>query len=273
MSYLIKSPYNNEWDISSSFAHTDSEKLFNSNLKDLGSDWYWSNKEIIYKFNKYGYRMNKELEEVDFDNYFAFFGCSFTTGTGLPLEETYAYKISKIAGVDYVNAAIGGASVDLAHMNFVQMFNNAPKLPKAVIVNWPELTRTCYWAEDKLEFFIVNDNKHDSSPWWKAYQVFLMEQSQIDNRFKTIRQTFQSMCELANIKLFEMTTFQSDPNFHLTHTGIHVVPLNPEEQRNDIEYYNTVYARDIVVRKPMPLAHPGLYFQNSVTRHFFEETR
>lgn len=271
MNYLYKSPYENEWAHTSDFAHTDNESLFNKNLRNFGTDWYWSDKKITYNFNSYGYRMNKELEEVDFDNYYAFFGCSFTTGTGLPLEETYAYKIAQKANVDYVNAAVGGGNVDFAHMNFVQMFRHAPKLPKAVIINWPELSRTCFWSEDKLQFYLVNDKKNEAWHWGKAYQAFLMEQSHMDNRFNLIRNNVQAMCEIANVKLFELSTYQADPHFHITHTGIHTVSLNPEIQTNDIEYYNKVFARDIIVREPTPLAHPGIYFQDRVVEHFFEE--
>lgn len=269
MSYLIKSPYVDERSTSMLFGHTDSESLFKKNLKELGSEWYWKDKEIIYKYNKYGYRMNKELEDVDFDNYYAFFGCSFCTGVGLPLEETYSYKIAQKANVDYVNAGIGGGSVDFVHINFVEMFSKAPKLPKKVIINWPELTRTCFWHNDSLDFYMANKD-HSLLYWKDMYSTFISEQTHIENRFKTIRQSIQTMCELANVELFEMATFQSDPDFRLNHRGIEEVPMNPDYLSDAVDYYNIVYARDIIVRKPRPTAHPGIYFQDRVVERVLE---
>lgn len=272
MSYLIKSPYQNEWSTTDPFGHTDSIELFNKNSVDLGADWRWKKTPITYKYNRYGYRMNKELEDIDFTNYYAFFGCSFCTGVGLPLEETYSYKISQKAGVDYVNAGIGGGSVDLVHINIVEMFSNAPKLPKAVIINWPELTRTCFWHEDRLEFLMANKDLRKAY-WGEAYSTFVSELTHIDNRFKTIRKSVQVMCELANIPLFETSTYQADPHFHLTHKGIQQIDMNPDYLSDDISFYNLVYARDIVVKKPVPLAHPGIYFQDKFVEKFFEEIK
>lgn len=271
MSYLIKSPYDNEWSTVNNFGHTDNEQLFKKNLKDFGSNWYWSDKPFTYKYNSYGYRMDKELSDVDFDNYFAFFGCSFCTGVGLPLEETYAYKISQKAGVDYVNAGIGGGSVDLVHINFVEMFSKSPKLPKAVMINWPELSRSCFWHDDRLEFYMAN--KDDPMLYWnELYQAFAVEESHLDNRFKTIRKSISKMCELANVKLFEMTTHQADMQFHSKHEGIIEVQKSPGFNSNDVAYFNSALARDVVFKKPTSLAHPGIYFQDKVVEKFFEET-
>lgn len=262
MTYLIKSPYINERANVQQFAHSDSEELFTKNKKELGSDWIWHDKEITYKFNRYGYRM-KELEEVDFNNYYAFFGCSFGVGIGLPLEETYAYKIAQQANVDYVNASVGGSSIEFAHINFIELFTHAPKLPKKVIINWPEITRTCFWYKDRLEFYLAN--KINSEPFWEdAYRSFILEESHLTNRFKTIRQSVQTMCDIANVELFEISTYQADPYFYENHRGIQRIKMNPRPVEHTIEFYNQSFARDIHVQKPVPLAHPGIFFQDKV---------
>jgi len=213
--------------------------------------------------------MNKELEEVDFDNYFAFFGCSYCVGVGLPLEETYAYRIAKRYNVDYVNAGTGGGNVDFAHINFVKLFTEAPKLPKAVIVNWPELTRTCFWTktdgEDRLEMFLSNhiDDNSQRSLWKNTYKEFVMNENQINNRFTTIRQTFQTMCKLAGVKLFEFTSHQTARDFSKRHPGITHIPMFPHTgDQKSIQYYNLCRARDI---DPVTnICHPGIYHQSEV---------
>ena len=103
------------------FAHTDSEELFLKNKKKFGPRWYYANKTFEYKFNYLGYRMNKELNEVDYDNHIAFFGCSNTVGIGLELEETFSYRIANQLGVDYINGAIGGASPDFVFLSLIHI--------------------------------------------------------------------------------------------------------------------------------------------------------
>lgn len=269
MPYLIKSPYENELDVSQEFIHSDNQQNFLKNCKKFGNQWIWSKRKITYKFNSYGYRMDKELDEVNLDNYIAFFGCSFTTGVGLPLEETYSYTISKNIGSDYINGAIGGSSTDFAFHNIVKLISTVPKKPKAIIVNWPELTRTFYWINDKMEFYLANHSPTNAF-WNAAYQTFLIEESHINNRFKFYRETLSVLCKLANIKYYEFTTFQADPNFFKTHPNLDnlTLPVISDKFSQEIDYFNLYAARDINRQHDLYNhgAHPGLFFQRQVQR-------
>lgn len=269
MSYLIKSPYDNEWAVSQPFAHTDSKYRFDKNQLRFGKKWVWYDRPVSYNFNQYGYRMDKELDEVDFDNYIAFFGCSFSVGIGLPIEETYAFRISKTLGTDYLNASMGGASCDFVFHNIVELLSSSVKKPKAIIINWPEITRTFYWVDNKMEFHLANAPT-TTDHWTRAYAAFLMEDSQINNRFKFMRTVVKLLCQLSDVRLYEFTTHQSDAEkFFVDYPEIKQIYLMPQDSVEDkatVEFINKYCARDIdlVTTKYGNGSHPGIYFQNAV---------
>jgi len=272
MSLLLKSPYENEYSKVEPFFHTDTEQLYHKNVRSIGAAWPWLGKPIEYRFNSYGYRMDKELADVDTSNYYAFFGCSFAVGTGIPLRDTYAYRIAKQANVDYINGAIGGGSVEFVLYNISQLFSTDATKPKAIIINWPELTRTTYWVDDTLHSYLVNAT---SDKFWEpAYKQFLCEESHINNRFTMIRKTVTALCKAYNTKLYEFTTHQADIDFNTKHTGINSINISPPDiTENPITspvILGRVYARDIHDISKHQYGHPGLFFQEEVTKSFFE---
>ena len=270
MDFLIPSPIQTLIGGEFLFAHTDSEKLFKANTKTYGKNWYYTNNPITYKFNKLGYRM-KELEEVDYDNYFAFFGCSYITGIGLKLEDTCAYKISQQANVDYVNASMGGSSVDFVYYNFIKLLRGAPKKPKAILINWPCVYRTFYW-EGGIPMFMLPNLKNSSQYWKKTYKDFIVIDSQVFNRFDIIRATVKLTCELANIPLFEMSTWQDSDSFSNKYPDItEPTPWwNCCDNDDDVETLHLNRARDIVEAKNYFISHPGISHHDDITKRFFE---
>lgn len=273
--YFLTSPFDKG--ITVNFAGTDSEKTFRRNLKKYGTDWIWANKEITYKFNSLGYRM-KEFSEIDYSNYIAFFGCSNTVGIGLPLEDTFANKISKKLGVDYVNSAIMGSSVEFQVQNFVQLMNASVAKPKAVFFNWPDAARNFYWTDnDTIEFCVPSCEAHGSTAreWRFSYREFLTHTDHMLNRFKYMRDTVNVICKGYGIKLFEMTVSQSLTEFYklypdIFHTSI--CPCNEgRETENNLEVLNVCRARDLIPtnsRIMTYVAHPGTFFNDSITDKF-----
>ena len=83
-----------------SFTGSDDAERFEKNLTQLPKDWIYRTKEIIYNYNSLGFRC-KEPNELDFDNYVLFTGCSHTEGVGLALEDTYPYKIAEHLKTDF----------------------------------------------------------------------------------------------------------------------------------------------------------------------------
>jgi hypothetical protein len=259
---LIKSPDVSDKELE--FLHTDSKELFLKNKKKFGTSWKWyDNSNFTYKINKHGYRMNKELDEVNFDSYYAFFGCSFTVGIGLPLEETFAYKISKKAGVDYINGSIGGASPMFVQANLIELFSKAPKLPKAVIVNWPPIDRQMYWYENNLLFLTPHSNISHSVTdlgfkfWLPLYKRTTVEESHIINSFKMIRENIRLICKYANCKLFEVSMNTGDDAIYNLFPLMHRIDFLQDK----------IFARDI----NSELAHPGIACQDVIVDKFFSE--
>mgnify|MGYP006108854359 CR=1 FL=1 len=91
---------------------TDSEQEFQKNLKN--SQQYelldkngWIDRNIEYSFNSYGFRSR----EIDISNPgFAVFGCSFTSGIGLPVDELWPVRLSKELSIPVDNFGVLGAS-------------------------------------------------------------------------------------------------------------------------------------------------------------------
>jgi hypothetical protein len=282
MTYLLKSPHTapNIGNINENieFYMTDEKKLFDKNIKYL-QGWIYAEKQITYKLNSFGYRMNKELAEIDYDNYFAFFGCSNTVGIGLALEDTFSYKIAKQSNVDYINGAIGGASVDFVFYNLVTLFNTAPKLPKTVIIYWPDPIRTCYWFKNSLVFYLTTSTPHHTTHWDEAYKSFILEPSHIVNRFIIYRSVITQLCKANNVTLFEFTSDYLKYEFFDKH-GIDILSVKDVPIENDyaslIDWINDAYARDVHLDGsylpkvvPTPSAHPGIFQQDYITSTFF----
>jgi hypothetical protein len=273
MSYLIKTPYLTEYGINTPYIHADSKELHDINKKRLGPYWKWYNNDnFTYNFNSYGYRMDKELDDVNFDNYIAFFGCSYTVGVGLPLKETYAYRVASELGVDYVNAALGGGSPMFVYNNFIKMFTTAPKRPKAVIINWPDIYRTMYWFDNDLQFKGPNFPANSQGDYWRdSYKAFISEKSNIENVFSLYRDTIRLVCELSNCKIFEFSTHQPTGDFFERYPEINNIPLCDENlviPNSNLTLYNVKFARDMM--KGM-IAHPGLQHQQYVTERLLKE--
>jgi hypothetical protein len=291
MSYLIRSDVLPR-SITSPFIPLDSEKQFKINQTVLGKDWYWYDKSFTYQINDYGYRMNKDLHKVNLSNYMAFFGCSYTIGQGLPLEETFAYKIAQRANMDYVNAAISGASTDTVFYNFTKLISTAPILPKIVVINWPHYARTMYWYKDSIIDFLPYtqyvDHKSEGVKFWmNSYKSHVLESSNYLNRLDYIRQNIITFCNLARIKLFEFTTHQyGDAEYKYTNSRMWYLPWVKEwpialQGQELLEFQNRYFARDIVPRDDKILkllkfpnyligwAHPGIEYQDQIVDKFF----
>lgn len=122
------------------FLGGDSEELFNNNLKSQPNDWYYRFNEVTYDINRYGHR-SKNIEDIDLDNYILFTGCSHTEGVGLELEKTFPYLIANDLSMDYYNLALGGTGVDVMTYNLMMWISTIKKLPKALVIIWPQSTR------------------------------------------------------------------------------------------------------------------------------------
>lgn len=127
-------------DVEMPWISADDESRYLENCKKQPIDWYYRNLKFTYKHNHNGHR-SKNIEEIDLDNYILFTGCSHTEGVGMELEKSYPYMVSKALKCDYYNLALSATGPDILEYNLVTWFSKVPKLPKLVVVQWPDYAR------------------------------------------------------------------------------------------------------------------------------------
>lgn len=124
------------------FWGSDKEETYLKNLSKQPNDWYYKSANITYAHNSLGHRC-KNIEDIDLDNYLLFTGCSHVEGVGLELEKTFPYIVSESLGMDYYNLAIGGSGNDIMLHNLVAWLSVTKKMPKSLIIMWPQKARFC----------------------------------------------------------------------------------------------------------------------------------
>jgi hypothetical protein len=90
----------------------DNKEVYDHNLKNryeelLSNGWVDNYKDVTYSLNEHGFRSEPFTEG---DKSVVFLGSSCTFGTGLPLENTWPYIVSKEIGLKRYNLALGGGS-------------------------------------------------------------------------------------------------------------------------------------------------------------------
>ena len=88
------------------------------------------------------------------DNTIWYFGCSFTWGTDVDIEQTAPFQLSKLINQPVDNLGIQGASPDLIYFQIRKLIKQ--HTPKLIIIQWPSDTRT---------FKIINDEIINLGIW------------------------------------------------------------------------------------------------------------
>lgn len=264
--YLIDSPRNLPRNTTVDFWDTDSEDLFNKNKALLGEKWIWSNTKITYKINSSGYRM-KEFDHIDWSNYMVSLGCSFCAGIGIPLEDTYSYRISKELDLDLVNGGIPGGNNDLILMNVSRILANKT-LPKLITISWSALSRKSFWGNGKPLLYGLSAtpeslginliNYKAPSLWGDAYHVYNTNYRYWKYDFLETKRQVDTLCKLANVPVWHFTNF-GDYDFTESITKlVYDASLARNKSIPDIQYLNEHIARDFSIN------HPGFNLQNRV---------
>lgn len=170
------------------------------NNKDLIKINGWLENKITYEFNSAGFRSEEFLHDV---NSIMFLGCSLTFGTGLPLEDIYAYRISKLLNMRYYNLALGASSNDTA---FRLAYYYIPKLlPKIVFCLSPDPSRFELWDENDIHFFRLlsgADKQKDFYIKWLKH-----ENNSFLNHKKNIL-AIENLCISNKIKFITYNSFE-----------------------------------------------------------------
>lgn len=187
---------------SEKFIPSDPEYKYLENLEKFGSDWHYASKDITYSYNSIGYR-SKELSDVT--DFFLAYGCSHTEGVGLAEDETWPSIVGKNLNVDYLNHGCGGSGTDMQLVNSMCFLRNSNKLPKFVIIQWPDISRTMFMSDypaytgpwvDRLPN--IPDNHKN------FFKLWITENNDINNGFKNIYTT-QLLWKLAKVPVFNFT--------------------------------------------------------------------
>lgn len=181
--------------MSTYWSGSDTLELYNKNLNELGPDWEWANKTIEYKFNEFGHR-SKSIRDLDKD-FILCFGCSFTVGVGVQEQETWPHQLSRMFGLDYYNAGVGGAGMDICYYNSILWKANNLPLPSLVVVAWPEDTRKSFAITDGEDILLDVSNQR-SEMYSKLYVTDTAEQ--VINNIAWY-EGFNSIWESLNIKV------------------------------------------------------------------------
>jgi hypothetical protein len=107
--------YSNATGQTRSWDTSDSEERFLKNLQDPNTrqklqELGYLHREISYTFNSHGFR----TKEFDSDIDIVCFGCSFTMGTGVKVEDTWPMQVQSLTGMQVANLGHAGSSNDTA---------------------------------------------------------------------------------------------------------------------------------------------------------------
>lgn len=177
------------------FYSTDTEENYRQNIRANGHDWRWRNKTIEYKFNSLGYR-SKEIDQVD-DNFVLGFGCSFTEGVGIEEQDIWLPKAAKHLGMDYINLGKQATGMDIQCYNALLYKNSNLKLPKLVIVQWPQMFRLSFGVTANKDVALI-DQSYTSTPdgkWWTKRYIQDVAHMRINvlNWYHSFNNTWQSI--------------------------------------------------------------------------------
>lgn len=246
------------------FSGPDSIQLYDKNLKTFGPSWYYYSNPITYHWNSKKLRMNKEVEDLDWNNYIYFSGCSYTVGVGVELERTFPYLTSQRLTTDYVNTAISGASAELVLQNTIAFLKECKKYPKVVVINWPEISRTSWWENNgKIGLYMPKEYNGD---WSVSYKQFLKNSLHVKKRFQHIRDTIDLIFKLINVPVMEISTaLEFSPSTDEVFNGIIPLPsFHDHTVKNNPEKFSTMHynwARDFGFHGG---GHPGwLHHENA----------
>jgi len=146
------------------FYRTDSELIYQENLKNQPLDWYYRNNPISYQINSDGYR-SQEFDSIDWANSVIIFGCSNVFGLGLHEKDTLSYRLSSLIDKPVINMGINGSGMEVALLNSVILNKHYPS-PLAVIQIWSHHLRTSYYQANEIHHYRLLDKKN----WYtKAY--------------------------------------------------------------------------------------------------------
>lgn len=209
----------------------DTEEMYNYNLKN---DYYrllkngWVDRTIEYKFNSLGFRCD------DFDDQpcIVFLGCSRTFGTGLPIENTFSYIVSKHLNLKCINLGLGGSSNDTAYRlgsHYIPKLN-----AKVVVMNCPPSSRLEIITNDSKFHFVTPRSVFPQEVFYNAWV------SGEANMYLNMQKNIAALNFICNQRNIKFVSVNSDNM---------MIPINPDSSRDLLHpgvRCNQIYAEKIL---------------------------
>lgn len=185
--------------------NSDSESLFEDNLKTAPKDWIYRDKQISYKRNQFGHR-SKDISNLA-DEFILITGCSLAEGIGLAEEDTFPHLIAKELGLDYYNLAVASSGPDLIYKNLSLWFDNIKRKPSMIIIQ--------HTFPDRA-FIPKNGGILPLGPWFDRIPKGMLERNETDafenlivsefaeHYFHIMRSQFNTMCKSLAIPVYEI---------------------------------------------------------------------
>lgn len=100
-----------------SWISSDNEEQFEQNQRDprkrrMLEQAGWTSTSIRYHINDRGFRMDRDMRDLEPGNGILYLGCSLTFGVGLNIEDTWAHLHHQKQGGDFINLAWPATGID-----------------------------------------------------------------------------------------------------------------------------------------------------------------
>ena len=147
------------------FSRTDSELIYQANLKSQPLDWYYRDNPISYQINSDGYR-TQEFDSVDWANSVIIFGCSNVFGLGLHEKDTISIRLSSLIDKPVINMGINASGMEVALLNSAILDKHYPT-PLAVIQIWSHHLRTPHYFADRIKHYRLGDKGNYAKAYYE----------------------------------------------------------------------------------------------------------
>jgi hypothetical protein len=184
--------------------------------KELLTNLGFSDTNIIYKYNCYGFRD----EEFDYRPGGMAFGCSLTEGVGLPVDDIWPRVLSKLTNTWVWNFGVGGSSLDTV-FRLLDFW-----LPYFT----PEFIAICVPSSGRVEIFnhgnpttLVPQSQIDDNMVKNFYKLWTSSDDNMDITRRKNLLAIEKLCNDRNIQLvaLDCSDLIVDTNARdLIHTGI-----------------------------------------------------
>jgi len=137
--------------ITTHWCSSDSQELFEKNLRIQPDDWIWRTRQVKYTLNSVRYRC-PEWQDIDWKNSILMFGCSQVFGIGVDDADTIPNILSTLLGTPVINLGISGSSMLFSFHNALQYHAGNRPTPLGVINLWTSCCRTTTYKKDWIEY-------------------------------------------------------------------------------------------------------------------------